>query len=74
MHTFNPSHSPEITIYFSWIPGQRRTFADPGFEPEIEINEMHINGLPVSMDIESVLIDRFGRLWELEIIKQREAA
>ncbi|WP_333664737.1 hypothetical protein [Desulfobacter postgatei] len=74
MHEFNPKNMPEVTIFFEFFPGQPQTFHQPGYDDEIEIHHLKINGDTVSIDLESFLIEQFGDLWAMEILKQRRAA
>ena len=74
MPDFRPKNFPEIEIDYNYIPGQKQTFEDPGFEPEIEFEEIKIAGQPVGDELYHHFVSTFGNAWEREILNGRVTA
>ena len=74
MYAFYPKNFPELEVYYNYFPGQKQTFEDPGFEPEIEFEEIEIAGHPISDELYHHFVSIFGKAWEREILKGRVTA
>ena len=68
MFAHYPKELPELEVYYNVIQGQTQTFEDPGFEPEIEWEDIEIFGRPVSDELHHHFISTFGERWEREIL------
>lgn len=65
--TYSPYENTEVEYTFS--PGEPMTFDDPGCPPEIEFGSIVINGEPAGEDLEEILFEACGDVWEEKILE-----
>lgn len=68
MYCHYPKELPDLEVYYNLMPGQAQTFEDPGFEPEIEWEDIEIAGQSISLELHHHFISTFGTKWERDII------
>jgi hypothetical protein len=68
LYAYYPKDLPDLEVYYHIHPGQGETFDDPGYEPEVEWEDIEIGGLPISVELHHHFVSQFGKRWEAEII------
>jgi len=68
MYLYNPPNLPEVDVYYFVVPGQKKTFDDPVFEAYVEFDHIEINGKHISLDLDILLTEKWGKKWEKEIL------
>ena len=65
------TENPEpLEIEYEILPGQKGTYYDPEFLPEVEISEIYKNKMPVDTKRYRGLIDQYFDMWAKEILTQ----
>ena len=73
-NTYIPAKMPEITVTFEYTPSQVGDWEQPGYTDEVYIEDVKINGLPISKELDQLLMDVYSDFWENDIknnIKKR---
>ena len=53
-----------IEIHYTLFP------EDTVYPPEVELQELMINGDKINLNLEAVLFEKYGETWESEILKE----
>ena len=73
MFAYYPPAFPDLEVYYHIQPGQEQTFDQKGYEPEVEWEEIEINGRPIGDELHHHFISTFGEKWERDIITSLKA-
>ena len=53
-----------LEIHYTLFP------PDTVYPPEVELQEIMINGDKINLNLESMLFEEYGAIWETEILKE----
>ena len=70
MREYTPFYMPEVTVLYRVRAGQSESFINPGYPPEIEIDEVLVHENEISELLQSHLLEHHETTWKREIINQ----
>lgn len=65
---FTPKEFETVTVDVSFTPGEKQTWANPGYPPEIEFTAIYVNGEKLENKLSELVIETYGDTWEEDLL------